>query len=76
MPPEKIIEMVEWLKVNKFPVSQVEDYMKQTALQRGRWIRSNGSKSLPEILEEFPRLVDNPGMVRNDFAIAVVYLND
>lgn len=72
VPPEKLLEMVEWMKVNRYPVSQVEDYMNKTALHRGKWIRSNGSKSLPEILTEFPRLVDNPGMVRNDFAIAVL----
>ncbi|XP_033989623.1 uncharacterized protein si:dkey-207l24.2 [Trematomus bernacchii] len=62
VPPETLLEMVEWMKVNRYPVSQVEDYMNQTALQRGKWIRSNGSKSLPEMLTEFPRLVDNPGM--------------
>ncbi|KAF3833196.1 hypothetical protein F7725_026861 [Dissostichus mawsoni] len=67
VPPEKLLEMVEWMKVNRYPVSQVEDYMNQTALHRGKWIRSNGSKSLPEILTEFPRLVDNPGMISQDF---------
>ncbi|XP_034089809.1 uncharacterized protein LOC117557924 [Gymnodraco acuticeps] len=67
VPPEKLLEMVEWMKVNRYPVSQVEDYMNQTALHRGKWIRSNGSKSLPEILTEFPRLLDNPGMISQDF---------
>ncbi|KAK5916337.1 hypothetical protein CgunFtcFv8_011330 [Champsocephalus gunnari] len=67
VPPEKRIEMVLWMKVNRYPVSQVEDYMNQTALHRGKWIRSNGSKSLPEILTEFPRLLDNPGMISQDF---------
>ncbi|XP_049929405.1 uncharacterized protein LOC126408083 [Epinephelus moara] len=60
--PEKLQEMVDWLKVNKYPVSEVEAYMKETVIYRGKWIRSNGSKSIPEILKEFPRLVDNPGM--------------
>ncbi|XP_034089971.1 uncharacterized protein LOC117558095 isoform X5 [Gymnodraco acuticeps] len=69
VPPEKLLEMVEWMKVNRYPVSQVEDYMSQTALHRGKWIRSNGSKSLPEILTEFPRLVDNPGMISQDFQL-------
>ncbi|XP_034085470.1 uncharacterized protein LOC117554950 [Gymnodraco acuticeps] len=67
VPPEKLLEMVEWMKVNRYPVSQVEDYMNQTALHRGNWIRSNGSKSLPETLTEFPRLLDNPGMISQDF---------
>ncbi|RXN29585.1 hypothetical protein ROHU_013880 [Labeo rohita] len=64
LPPEKIQEMVDWMKVHKYPVS-VEGYMKETAIYRGEWIRSNGSKSIPEILKEFPRLLDNPGMEKN-----------
>ncbi|KAG7238760.1 hypothetical protein INR49_031276 [Caranx melampygus] len=62
LPPEKLQEMLDWLKVNKFPVSEVEAYMKETATYRGKWIPSNGSKSIPEMLKEFPRLVDSPGM--------------
>lgn len=58
-------EMVDWLKVHKYPVYEVEALMRETAIHRGKWIRSNGSKSISEILKEFPRLVDNPGMVRN-----------
>lgn len=64
MPPEKFQEMVDWLKMHKYPISEVENYMKETAVYRGKWIRNNGSKTIPEILKEFPRLVDNPGMVR------------
>lgn len=71
MPPEKIQEMVDWLKVHKYPISEVENYMKETAVYRGMWIRKNGSKSIPEILKEFPRLVDNPGMVRT-FSIVIL----
>ncbi|XP_078030276.1 uncharacterized protein LOC144466599 [Epinephelus lanceolatus] len=65
--PEKLQQMVDWLKVNKYPVSEVEVYMKETVIYQGKWIRSNGSKSIPEILKEFPRLVDNPGMISQDF---------
>ena len=65
LPSEKLQDIVEWLKVHKYPVSEVEAQMKQTAMYRGVWIRSNGSKSILEILTEFPRLIDNPGMVRN-----------
>lgn len=64
VPLEKVQEMVEWLKVHKYPISEVENYMKETAFYRGKWIRNNGSKSIAEVLKEFPRLVDNPGMVR------------
>lgn len=63
MSPEELKEKVEWLRNNRYPVSQVEEYMKQTAVQRGRWIRET-TRSVQEILIEFPRLVD-PGMVRN-----------
>ncbi|KAG7224413.1 hypothetical protein INR49_015105, partial [Caranx melampygus] len=69
LPPEKLKEMVDWLKINKYPVSEVETYMKETAMHRGKWIHSNGSKSIPEILNEFPRLVDNPGMILQDFQL-------
>lgn len=41
LPPEKIKEMVDWMKVHKYPVSDVEGYMKETAIYRGEWIRSN-----------------------------------
>ncbi|XP_065096552.1 uncharacterized protein [Paramisgurnus dabryanus] len=64
VPPEKFQEMVDWLKMHKYPISEVESYMKETAVYRGRWIRNNGSKTISEIVKEFPRLVDNPGMVR------------
>ncbi|CAM4570737.1 unnamed protein product [Leuciscus chuanchicus] len=67
VPLEKVQEMVEWLKVHKYPISEVENYMKETAIYRGKWIRNNGSKSIPEVLKEFPRLVDNPGMISQDF---------
>ncbi|KAA0716592.1 hypothetical protein E1301_Tti019184 [Triplophysa tibetana] len=62
LPPERIQEMVDCMKVHKYPVSEVEGYMKDTAIYRGEWIRSNESKSIPEILTEFPRLLDNPGI--------------
>lgn len=65
--------MVDWMKVNKYPVSEVEGSMKDTAIYRGEWIRSNGSKSIPEILTEFPRLLDNPGMVKKYFLYYVFF---
>ncbi|CAM4578200.1 unnamed protein product [Leuciscus chuanchicus] len=57
-------KMTEWLKKNKQPVSQVEEYMRGTAVYRAQWIRENGSKSLIEITQEYPRLLDTPGMVK------------
>lgn len=57
------MEMKEWLKNNIWPQDQVSDYMADTAIHRAQWIRSDGSKSLPEILAEYPRFLDTPGMV-------------
>lgn len=57
-------KMTEWLKKNKQPVSQVEEFMRGTAIYRAQWIRENGSKSLIEITQEYPRLLDTPGMVK------------
>ncbi|XP_028254199.1 uncharacterized protein LOC114450898 isoform X2 [Parambassis ranga] len=65
--PQNIREMVAWLKANKYPVSEVEAKMKETSIHRSKWIRCNGSKTISEILREFPRLTDNPGMISQDF---------
>ncbi|XDV11873.1 hypothetical protein PO909_000675, partial [Leuciscus waleckii] len=62
-------KMTEWLKKNKQPVSQVEEYMRGTAVYRAQWIRENGSKSLIEITQEYPRLLDTPGMTLGDVAL-------
>lgn len=55
--------MKEWLKNNIWPQEQVRDYMADTAIHQAQWIHSDGSKSLPEILAEYPRFLDTPGMV-------------
>lgn len=62
--PEDAVQMSMWLKTNLWPQSQVADFMKKTAGYRARWIRANGSKAIADIISEFPRLVDTPGMVR------------
>ncbi|XP_078024425.1 uncharacterized protein LOC144463558 isoform X2 [Epinephelus lanceolatus] len=67
--PDRAMEMKEWLKNNIWPQEQVRDYMVDTAIHRAQWIRSDGSKSLPEILAEYPRFLDTPGMIAQDFAI-------
>ncbi len=38
------------------------------------WILSNGSTNFPEILKEFPRLLEKLGMVRNncDFMVSFI----
>jgi len=46
--------------------------MRETAPFRAHWIRENGSKPISEILSEFPRLMDTPGMVN---IILTQYLN-
>ena len=55
--------MSEWLKNNVWPNAQVGQYMLKTAIHRAQWIRGDGTKSLLNIVEEFPRLLDTPGMV-------------
>nr|XP_054598079.1 uncharacterized protein LOC129163728 [Nothobranchius furzeri] len=67
--PERAIQMTEWLKNNIWPPSQVSQYMLETAIQRAQWIRSNGTMSIREIMAEFPRLVDTPGMISQDFSV-------
>ncbi|XP_056102916.1 uncharacterized protein LOC130082154 [Rhinichthys klamathensis goyatoka] len=67
--PERAVQLKEWLKNNTRPQDQVEQYMKETALFRAHWIRENGSKPISEVLSEFPRLMDTPGMISQDFSI-------
>ncbi|GAA6107811.1 uncharacterized protein LOC107707121, partial [Tachysurus ichikawai] len=61
--------MTEWLKNNIWPASQVELYMKETAIQRAKWICDHGSKTIMEIVQEYPRLLDTPSMISQDFLI-------
>ncbi|XP_058651081.1 uncharacterized protein LOC131551888 isoform X1 [Onychostoma macrolepis] len=61
--------MTEWLKNNIWPLSQVEQYMKETSIHRAKWIRDNGTKTMMEIFKEYPRLLDTPGMISQDFLI-------
>ncbi|XP_032366173.1 uncharacterized protein LOC116684900 [Etheostoma spectabile] len=67
--PERAIQLTEWLKNNIWPQSQVGQHMLETALHRAQWIRSNGTTSLLDIITEFPRLVDTPGMISQDFSV-------
>ncbi|XDV29328.1 hypothetical protein PO909_032465, partial [Leuciscus waleckii] len=60
--------MIEWLKNNRSPHSQVEELMIRTAPHRAAWIRSSGTKTVEEINREYPRLYDFPGMVRGEVA--------
>ncbi|XP_066498456.1 uncharacterized protein [Hoplias malabaricus] len=66
---ERAVAMTEWLKNNIWPLNQVEEYMKQTAIYRAKWIRDHGSKTVQEINREYPRLLDTPGMIAQDFAV-------
>ncbi|CAM4579088.1 unnamed protein product [Leuciscus chuanchicus] len=59
--------MIEWLKNNRSPHSQVEELMIRTAPHRAAWIRSSGTKTVEEINREYPRLYDFPGMISQDF---------
>lgn len=55
--------MVEWLKHNISPTTQVNSFMEKTAVKRAEWIRINRGESFENILREYPRLFDTPGMV-------------
>ncbi|ROI73787.1 hypothetical protein DPX16_22898 [Anabarilius grahami] len=67
--PDRAVQLAEWLKNNMWPANQVADYMKETAIHRTQWIRANGTKSIEEITCEFPRLLDTPGMISQDFSV-------
>jgi len=56
--------MLEWLKNNRGPHSQIMEPMGHAAPHRAAWIRSPGSETVEEINAEYPKLHDFPGMVR------------
>ncbi|XP_023190186.1 uncharacterized protein LOC111608684 [Xiphophorus maculatus] len=66
---ERTIQMTEWLKNNFWPADQVVQYMQETAVYRAGWIRSSGTIPMQQIFAEFPRLLDTPGMILQDFAV-------
>ncbi|RXN19331.1 hypothetical protein ROHU_025785 [Labeo rohita] len=65
---ERAEEIKQWLRNNTQPISQVEQYMRETALCRAQWIRANNSKNMFEVLHEFPRLTTT-GMIAQDFHV-------
>ncbi|KAL7394648.1 hypothetical protein ABVT39_001222 [Epinephelus coioides] len=65
---ERAVQCSEWLKNNSQPLAQVEAYMCDTCQYRAGWIRTDHSKSIPEVLAEFPRLT-TPCMIAQDFSI-------
>ncbi|KAK0136550.1 hypothetical protein N1851_027341 [Merluccius polli] len=68
MPLEMVLERIEWLKNNSQPLIQVEEFMRDTALYRARWVRDNANKTILDVLEKFPHLT-TPGMIALDFQI-------
>nr|XP_046264876.1 uncharacterized protein LOC124069624 [Scatophagus argus] len=64
--PERAEQMLEWLKKNSRPTNQVEEYMQATAVYRAEWVKANSSKTMQEVLHEFPRHLC-PGMIAQDF---------
>ncbi|KAK9966163.1 hypothetical protein ABG768_003289 [Culter alburnus] len=65
----EIHTMIDWLKNNRTPHSQVEEFMRRTAPHRAAWIRSSGTKTVEEINREYPRLHNFPGMISQDFGV-------
>lgn len=53
------------MKANSEPLSTVKNYMEKTALNRADWIRKNPDLPMQEVIKEYPRLFDTPGMVYN-----------
>ena len=64
---EQCKSMAEWLKHNLAPVAQVTSFMEKTAVKRAEWIRNNRGQSFDNILQEYPRLFDTPGMVCTNY---------
>ncbi|XP_049458324.1 uncharacterized protein LOC125904754 [Epinephelus fuscoguttatus] len=64
---ERAMQMVAWLKVHVLPLDTVTEYMRDTAIYRAKWIQEHGTRTVAEIQTEFPRLVDTPGMIAQDF---------
>ena len=63
LPSEQFQSMIEWLKHNVVPSSQVNSFMETTAVKREEWIRKNPGQSFDNILKKYPRLFDTPGMM-------------
>lgn len=61
---EEFQSMVEWLKHNVSPPSQVLSFMEKTAVNRAEWIRLNPGEPFDNIIKEYPRLFNTPGKVR------------
>ena len=61
LPSEQFQSMVEWLKYNAAPTSQVNSFMEKTTVKRAEWIRKNTGESFGNILKEYPRLFDTQG---------------
>jgi len=57
--------MKEWLRHNVQPLDKVQEYMEKTATMRATLLKER-KRPLAEILDEFPRLFDVPGMVSTD----------
>ena len=51
LPSEQFKSMVEWLKHNVVPFSQVNSFMEKTAVTRAEWIRKNSGQSFDNILK-------------------------
>ena len=55
--------MKEWLKQHLEPASTIKLYMEKTVINRACWIKENSDLGIKEIMNEYPRLFDTPGMV-------------
>ncbi|XP_071850959.1 uncharacterized protein [Apostichopus japonicus] len=62
--------MIEWLKYNHSPNDQVKEYMRLTQAYIAAWLGQNRfDASLSQFITEYPRLLDTPGMIEQDFLL-------
>lgn len=59
--------MITWLRYHDSPSSQVQEMMQKTCKFRAAKIREEKEKTVLQLLDEYPRLVDTDGMVEQDF---------
>ncbi|XP_046857509.1 uncharacterized protein LOC124450899 [Xenia sp. Carnegie-2017] len=60
--------MKQWMKDNWEPFSTLKSYMQKTVLNRSEWIEKTPQLTIREVMKEYPRLINVPGMVEIDFA--------
>ncbi|KAJ8031513.1 46 kDa FK506-binding nuclear protein [Holothuria leucospilota] len=69
LPDEEAEEMKDWMKANCNPASQVEEYLKKTAIHRQHMVQDTPGIEPSVIIREYPRLLENPEVILQDFQL-------